>query len=158
MEGADMTKPWVPALALSALIAGCAAPHATMSTGAAAREQVIAAERAFAKTMADRDLKAFGNFVSQDTVFFSGPTPLHGKQAVIDFWSRFYAQPAAPFSWEPEQVEVLDSGSLALSSGPVRDAKGQLIGCFSSIWRQEAPGQWRVVFDKGGVPADCEKK
>lgn len=25
----------------------------------------------------------------------------------------------APFSWEPAQVEVLDSGTLALSSGPV---------------------------------------
>jgi ketosteroid isomerase-like protein len=153
-----MAKFWIPALAVAALAAGCAAPHASLNTGAAAREQVMAAERAFAKTMADRDLKAFGSFVSEDTVFFSGPKPLHGKQAVIDFWSRFYAQPSAPFSWEPEQVEVLDSGTLALSSGPVRNPKGELVGCFSSIWRQEAPGQWRVIFDKGGVAADCEKK
>ena len=153
-----MAKLWIPAFVLPALVAGCAAPPASLATGATARDQVIAAERAFARTMADRDLNAFGTFVAEDTVFFSGPKPLRGKQAVVAFWSRFYAQPPAPFSWEPEQVEVLDSGTLALSSGPVRNPKGELAGCFSSIWRQEAPGQWRVIFDKGGVAADCEKK
>jgi hypothetical protein len=46
-------------------------------------------------------------------------------------------------------VEVLDSGTLALSSGPVRDAEGNLIGTFMSVWRHEGPGAWRIVFDKG---------
>ncbi len=61
----------------------------------------------------------------------------------------FFEPPAAPFSWQPETVEVLDSGTLALSTGPVRDAGGKLISRFTSIWRLEAPGQWRIVFDKG---------
>ncbi|HZV90436.1 MAG TPA: hypothetical protein VFF34_00365, partial [Candidatus Nitrosocosmicus sp.] len=54
-----------------------------------------------------------------------------------------------PFSWEPETVEVLPSGTLALTSGPVHDPKGTLIGTFSTIWRLEPDGRWRVVFDKG---------
>ena len=40
-------------------------------------------------------------------------------------------------------------------SGPwrrVRDPDGKVIGRFNSIWRQEAPGRWRVVFDKGSPP------
>ncbi len=44
---------------------------------------------------------------------------------------------------------MLDSGTLALSTGPVHDAQGKLIATFNSIWRQEAPGVWRIVFDKG---------
>lgn len=150
-----------PALVAFACIAGCAAtlPAASgLDRGDKARQEVIATERAFAKTMADRDLKAFGGFLSDETVFFSGPSPLHGKQAVIDYWSRFYAKPTAPFSWEPAQVEVLESGSLALSTGPVRDAQGKLIGCFNSIWRQEAPGRWKIVFDRGSGPLECEGK
>jgi ketosteroid isomerase-like protein len=142
---------------LCCALAACAAPG-DKPRAATAREQVIATERAFAKTMADRDLRAFGSFLSDETVFFSGPKPLRGRQAVIDFWSRFYAAPQAPFSWAPEEVEVLDSGTLALSSGPVHDAKGKLIGRFSSIWRLEAPGQWRIIFDKGSEVCDCEKK
>ncbi len=113
-------------------------------------DQVFAAERAFAQTMARRDLTAFTSFVSEEAVFFSTQTPLHGKQAVAAWWSRFFSGEAAPFSWEPEQVEVLKSGTLALSTGPVKAPDGRVIAQFTSIWRQEAPGIWRVIFDKGG--------
>jgi ketosteroid isomerase-like protein len=144
------------AFGLAALVQGCAVtpPQTTMRE---LQRQVADTERAFAKTMADRDLAAFGRFLSEETVFFSGPTPLHGKQAVIDWWSRFYSKPQAPFSWAPKEVEVLASGTLALSSGPVHDPAGKLVGSFTSIWRLEAPNTWRIVFDKGNDVCDCPK-
>jgi ketosteroid isomerase-like protein len=145
----------IAAIALCSLLAACATP-ARMPIEEV-RRQVMETERSFARTMAERNLAAFGAFVSQDAVFFSGPTPLHGKAAVVDWWARFYKNPAAPFSWEPEQVEVLPSGDLALSTGPVHDTKGKLIAHFTSIWRLEAPGQWRIVFDKGAEVCDCAK-
>ena len=121
-------------------------------------QQVVAdTERAFARTMAERDHAAFVRFVSEEAVFFSGTKVLRGKQQVADAWKPYYQGPTAPFSWQPEQVEVLQSGALALSSGPVRDAQGKLIATFSSIWRQEAPGVWRIVFDKGNEVCDCAK-
>jgi ketosteroid isomerase-like protein len=107
--------------------------------------------------MADRDFSGFKSFLSDDTIFFSGPTPLRGKQMVADAWQRFYDKPEAPFSWRPEQVQVLESGDLALSTGPVHDSKGKLFATFTSIWRREAPGQWRIVFDKGNEVCDCAK-
>jgi ketosteroid isomerase-like protein len=113
------------------------------------RQQVVMTERAFAKTMADRDLQAFGRFISQEAIFFSGAKSLRGRQQVIDGWRKLYEGPSAPFSWEPETVEVLDSGQLALSSGPVHDAAGKRVGKFTSIWRLEAPNTWRIVFDSG---------
>ena len=113
------------------------------------RQQVMDTERAFARTMAARDHKAFVSFLSAEAVFFSGEKPLHGRQEVADWWKRFYEGAAAPFSWAPEKVEVLESGTLALSTGPVHDPNGELIGTFTSIWRLEAPGTWRIVFDKG---------
>jgi ketosteroid isomerase-like protein len=74
---------------------------------------------------------------------------MRGKQQVAQAWRRFYEKPDAPFYWEPENVEVLDSGTLALSTGPMRDPTAKLIGSFTSIWRLEAPGKWRIIFDKG---------
>ncbi len=47
---------------------------------------------------------------------------------------------------------MLGDGTLALSTGPVRDAAGRTIARFNSIWRLEAPGVWRIVFDKGQPP------
>ncbi len=121
-------------------------------------QQVVAdTERAFARTMAERDHAAFVRFVSEEAVFFSGTKVLRGKQQVADAWKPYYQGPTAPFSWQPEHVEVLQSGALALSSGPVRDAQGKLIATFSSVWRMEAPGVWRIVFDKGNAVCDCAK-
>ena len=113
------------------------------------RQQVADTERAFARTMADRDHAAFTSFLAEETIFFSGETPLRGKQQVATAWKAYYEGPEAPFSWEPQTVEVLDSGTLALSSGPVHDAAGRQIATFNSIWRLEPGGSWRIVFDKG---------
>ena len=111
-------------------------------------------ERAFAKTMADRDHGAFVSFLADETIFF-GRGPLRGKKAVAEAWKGFYEGPKAPFSWEPDAVEVLDSGQLALSSGPVHDPEGKRVGTFNSVWRREADGQWRIIFDKGCPPCSC---
>ncbi len=127
-------------------LAGCGSVPPRVS--ASARQQVVETERAFARTMAARDHAAFVSFLSREAVFFSDEGPLRGAEEVAARWKRFYEKPAAPFSWEPETVEVLDSGTLALSSGPVRDPAGTLVGTFTSIWRLEN-GRWRIVFDKG---------
>jgi ketosteroid isomerase-like protein len=143
-------------LACVVLLAACAAPAPRGDVSGAERE-VADTERAFAKSMADRDFAAFKSFLSEDAVFFSGATALRGKQKVAEAWQRFYEKSEAPFSWQPEQVQVLESGDLALSTGPVRDEHGKLFATFTSIWRREAPGQWRIVFDKGAAICDCAK-
>ena len=136
----------------------CVAGAGAAPGNAELKKQVADTERAFAATMKARDHVAFTSFLSDEAVFFTGQAPLHGKQAVAKGWKRFYEKPAAPFSWEPDEVEVLASGTLAISSGPVYDPSGKLISRFSSIWRQEAPGQWRIVFDRGSEACDCKKQ
>ena len=116
------------------------------------QRQVFDAERAFARAMADRDAAAFALRLSEQAVFFGGGQVLRGKAAVAAGWKAYFDGPAAPFSWDPDQVEVLADGQLALSTGPVRNPAGQVVARFNSIWRQEAPGVWRVVFDKGQPP------
>lgn len=111
--------------------------------------EVRQTEIAFAATMTERDLDAFVTFLAAEAVFVGGGSTLRGVEAIRDGWAQFFEGPEAPFSWQPEVVEVLDSGELALSSGPVRDPAGRLIGTFNSIWRKETDGAWRVVFDKG---------
>jgi ketosteroid isomerase-like protein len=112
-------------------------------------------ERAFAQTMADRNLEAFTSFLSEEAVFISSKGPLRGKAAVVEGWKRFYEGPQPPFSWEPETVEVIASGGLALSRGPVHGTDGKRIGTFTSTWRREADGQWRIVLDSGCPACTC---
>jgi ketosteroid isomerase-like protein len=132
--------------------APAAAPDATLW-----RQQVVQTERNFARSMAQRDHDAFVSHLSEQAVFYGDKQVLRGKAAVAQGWKPLFDGPAAPFSWEPEQVDVLADGTLAHSSGPVRDANGKLIARFNSVWRQEAPGVWRIVFDKGCPPAPGER-
>lgn len=143
-------------LLAATLLSACSA-MTPQSPPAELQQQVRATETAFAQSMAARDHAAFSAFLSEEAVFFSGAKVLHGKAAVAQAWKRFFDAPTAPFSWQPDQVEVLPSGTLALSSGPVHDAQGKLIATFTSVWRQEAAGVWRIVFDKGSDVCDCPK-
>jgi ketosteroid isomerase-like protein len=123
-------------------------------TNAGLKEEVRKTEVAFAKTMADRDHAAFTTFLADETVFL-GVKVLRGAKAVADQWKAFYQGAKAPFSWTPDAVEVLDSGTLALTSGPVFDPDGKRIGTFNSVWRLHPDGKWRIVFDKGCPACNC---
>jgi ketosteroid isomerase-like protein len=148
-----MNKTTLPALAMTM---ACACVLAAPGN-AELKQQVADTERAFAATMAKRDHQAFAAFLADEAIFYNGPKVLRGKDTVAAEWKPLYEKPEAPFSWEPDQVEVLDSGTLAHSSGPVRDPQGKLVSRFNSVWRLEGPGKWRIVFDKGERICDCKK-
>ena len=142
-----MTKTLLAAMT-GLLMAGAAAAPPDLE---ALTRQVADTERAFARSMAERDHAAFTKHLSEQAVFF-GAKVLNGKPAVAAAWKRFFEAKEAPFSWEPDQVEVLASGDLALSTGLVKNPAGTVTGRFNSIWQRQSDGRWQVIFDKGGPP------
>jgi len=149
-----MTHIQFKALALAAAMAmgAPALSAADLLTGyeATALEQEVAAvEAAFARTMADRDFDAFASFLDEETVFWGPNVPDRGKEAVMARWKPYYEGEAAPFSWKPETVLVLESGTLAHSTGPVMAPDGTVVAYFHSTWRKNADGEWKIIFDKG---------
>jgi ketosteroid isomerase-like protein len=143
------------AVALTLLLAA-ATVHAQPDNAALVR-QVADTERAFARSMAERDHAAFTSFLSEQTVFWL-PDATRGKAAVAAAWKHFYEGKQAPFSWEPDDVQVLADGTLAFSTGPVRNPEGKVTSRFMSVWRQEAPGVWRIVFDRGSPLSAADRK
>lgn len=121
----------------------------------APQKTVMETERAFAATMANRDFEKFKTFISEEAIFFSGEKPLRGRQQIADAWEGFFKEATAPFSWEPEQVDVLESGKLAWSTGPVYDPEGKQVATFNSVWQLDASQQWRIIFDKGSDVCNC---
>ena len=144
-------------LGLSLILVSGVAPGGLRAQERAAdlREEVADIERAFARTMAHRDHAAFTSFLSEEAVFFGDSGVLRGKGAVAEGWRPLFEGPDPPFSWAPEAVEVLASGTLAFSSGPVLNPQGERIGTFNSVWRLHEDGKWRIVFDKGCPPCSA---
>lgn len=133
------------------LLAAFATAAPAAETMAELTRQVRAREIAFAKTMADRDLRAFTAMIAPDVIWL-GEKPMRGPAEVVENWKAFFEGPNPPFSWAPEIVEVQEGGRLALTRGPVFDPAGKRVGSFTSIWRREASGEWMIIFD-GGCPA-----
>src|SRR3954453_19963632 len=126
---------------------------ATISVAATPAADVRNAEMAFNKAFADRDQAAFFRFILDDATFLAPMRTLAGKQAIVDRWSRFFASPAAPFSWGPDRVAVNAAGTVGETAGPVYDADGRHIGNFNSVWLRQPDGTWKVLFDGPGSPA-----
>ena len=120
---------------------------------------VKAAETAFAKTMADRRLDQFTDFVAEDAVFVGAAMNI-GRAKVVEKWSGFFKSPQAPFSWAPDAVAVAADGRTAVSTGLARDPAGKIVSRFTSIWRKDPDGHWRVIADQGVDACECptEKK
>jgi ketosteroid isomerase-like protein len=141
-------------------LAAVAAPLPTAAELASIANDVKAAETAFAKTMADRRLDQFGDYVAADAVF-NGRAAQIGHAAVIAAWTPFFKNPQPPFSWAPDAVAVAADGRTAISTGPVRTTDGKMVSRFTSIWRKDADGHWRVIADQGVDACECpppEKK
>jgi len=150
-------RPMTIKTSLTSFIALLAFAGAALADRATLTEEVRKAEQSFAATMAARDHVAFTRHLAEDAVFFDGDKAARGKAAVAAAWKAYFDGPNPPFSWAPENVEVLDSGELAYSSGPVLDPKGKRVATFNSVWRREADGTWHVVFDKGCGACACAK-
>jgi ketosteroid isomerase-like protein len=103
-------------VAIALLCAACAT--APMQSNEELQRQVAQTERAFAKTMADRDHARFATFIAEEAVFFAGEKALRGRPAIAKAWAPFYENPTPPFSWEPDQAQVLDKGSPTCDCEP----------------------------------------
>jgi ketosteroid isomerase-like protein len=144
-------------IAAVSVLSACATGGGPRGHAVVGAEEVRSTEVAFAKAMADRDFAAFASHLSADAVFFDEGTVRRGAPAVSAAWKPLFVGSKAPFSWAPDQVEVLASGDLALSTGPVV-VNDKVVGRFNSIWRLEAPHTWRIVFDKGEPVCGCTSK
>lgn len=131
---------------------------AAMAAAGPVEDQVRCAELAFSRSVQEQNIQAFTEFVDEDARF-TGGTTLKGKQAVSEGWQVFFESGGPTIRWAPDNIEVLDSGDLALSQGPfemrMTGENGEEVvrtGRFFSVWRRADDGRWTVIFD-GGTPA-----
>lgn len=138
----------MPSMKVLVMLLCVSVPAAAADDLAKLAAEVRATEIAFAKTLADRDVKKFTAMIAPDVIWLAD-VPLRGPDQVLSRWQKFFEGPTPPFSWAPETVEVQQGGRLALSTGPVINPDGKKVGTFTSIWRREDSGEWKIIFDSG---------
>ena len=129
--------------------------------------EVRCRETNFSRSVENRDLDAFRGFLDDDARFVGGRV-MRGPAEIEAAWQVFFTDEGPTIKWRPQFVEVLEDGTLALTRGPFRTISktpdGAVVeqwGTFNSVWRLNADGAWRVVFDAGSpaaTPPDDETR
>jgi ketosteroid isomerase-like protein len=129
------------------------------AAAAAAVEELRQVELAFAASVMENRPEVFAGFLDEDAVFVSERGVTRGRQAIVEAWRGFFAAGRPYFEWHPEVVELAGDGTLGLTRGPwtirSRDPQGGEVvqtGTFSSVWRRQPGGGWKIVFDTGCSP------
>jgi ketosteroid isomerase-like protein len=105
------------------------------------------------------DGAACAGALDPDAVFVGAAGATVGRARILEEWGVFFEAGGPEMRWHPELVELSGDGELALTRGPWT-MKGtrpdgtpfERAGTFNSVWRRQADGGWRVVFDAGCDP------
>lgn len=114
--------------------------------GAAQPSTIVKAELEFARAARERgQWTAFRMFAAPGAL-------LHGKNGpfAIEPWLATQTDPPAAVQWEPRAVAISCDGALAVSQGRLTTPDGK-VGNFITVWERQANGEYRYVFDAGGL-------
>lgn len=131
--------------------------------------EVWARELGFAAAVARHDAAAFADHIDPGAVFGAGrERQARGREAVVERWAGIVAGKALTIAWYPERTTVGGVADIAWSEGPsltiAQPGTGEArytLGRFHSVWRRDAAGVWRVLYDDGidlgpATPAQVE--
>jgi ketosteroid isomerase-like protein len=123
----------------------------------AAEAAIIKADEAFCQATIDRDINRFLALVAEDATFGGGtPNQQRGRDAIARGWAPYFMPDGPTLTWKPAKAEVLAGGDVGYSTGfseqrskgpdgTIRVSRGNYL----TVWRRQADGSWKAVFDTG---------
>lgn len=117
--------------------------------------EIAATEQAFADLAALEGIeKAFVTYAAADVVLLRNKQLIRGKEGLSRYFAEHAADDQSKLSWKPDFIDVSASGDLGYTYGKYVytsiDSAGistSTEGVFHTIWKRQADGQWRFVWD-----------
>jgi len=117
-------------------------------------KEIFETEKAFARLAKEEGLKnAFLAFAADDAVLNRSDQLIIGRQAISEYFDRS-TMTNVTLEWEPDFVSGAESGDLGYTYGRYTfegiDPEGRAVrssGVFHTVWRKNANGDWRYVWD-----------
>ena len=139
-------------LFFAAALTACASAGNLVPSPASSPAAVIAAERAFASDAAVRGwAAAFRTSAAPEAIMLSpGPVNAHEQLAQVE------GDGSTNLDWRPAYAGIARSGDFGFTTGPFqsRAHEGHIIGHYFTVWRRQADGSWKWIFDGGTDVAD----
>ena len=121
------------------------------------RNDLMDADRAFARDVQARRLEGWVEAFADSALVLRPNVPVAvGKAAVRERIAAAFADTSFTLNWEPIRADVAASGDLGFTVGLSQsrrlDADGKPVvgtGKYTTIWRRQPDGSWKVVLDVG---------
>jgi ketosteroid isomerase-like protein len=116
--------------------------------------QIVQTEKDFEKMTADKGAaEAFSYFIADSGVIMRRDSIIKGKLSVKNYYKNWKSKNIS-LKWTPDFVYVASSGDLGytygkytFSSSDSTGAKVESKGHFHTVWKKQADGSWRFVWD-----------
>ena len=129
-----------------------------------AREELMKVDREFsAMSVAEGPGKAFAAYIGEGaTVFQNNAMPYTGKEEILPLYQNLTE---GTLEWEPYYADVSAGDDLGYTLGQwdyiVTDSTGAeqtVSGYYVTIWKRQADGSWKFVFDTGTTGPKSEEE
>ena len=119
------------------------------------KQEIIKTEKEFNKLARDKGVKeAFLEFADENAVLNRGGKAVKGKKDIESYFNSQTLQNVS-LQWKPEFVDVSASGDMGYTYGPFKfkatnPDSGEEVsaeGIFHTVWRKQADGTWKYVYD-----------
>ncbi len=135
-------------------IIGCASNNSGELTKAEVIQEIYEMEQAFNDMLAKEGrAEAFAHFAAENGSISRGGRLITGKDSIRAFYANSTTT-ILKLTWKPSFVDVSDDLSMAYTWGPtffkgIRENGEEFenTGTFHSIWKRQADGSWRYVYD-----------
>jgi ketosteroid isomerase-like protein len=118
---------------------------------------LMEADRAFDRDTAARGLDGWMGWFAEDARIETNKDVLVGKAVLREYYSKMFAGREFRIHWWPVQADISADGTLGFTFGRAevswRDEKGEMQkreSRYTTLWRRQRDGQYKVVFDMGG--------
>ena len=118
-------------------------------------EKVMKLSQEWSEVVSTGDVDKIVSYWTDDAFLMSaGQPPLKGKPAIRQMVEASFKMPGFRISWQPQSVEVSESGDMAYiienSQISFTDSTGKTVNLKNkavSIWRRQPDGSWKNAVD-----------
>jgi ketosteroid isomerase-like protein len=148
-----------PTLLTVIVVASSTHPFASASTKASA-DTLRRLEGEFMKAAAEHGSKGYLSYYADDAVEVPNGAPLIQGKVNIAKTMGFLDDKNNHLTWTPVGADICAAGDLGYTYGPYefssKDKDGKIVvdhGKYTSIWKKQHDGSWKVVLDMGNSSA-----
>ncbi|HEY5745529.1 MAG TPA: SgcJ/EcaC family oxidoreductase [Chryseolinea sp.] len=118
-------------------------------------EKLMQLSREWSQSASKHDVEKTLSYWADDATLISAGDPmLKGKAAIRQMVEESFKDPSFQISWEPQQVEIAQSGELGYllekTTITANDSTGNPVTHLYnsvSVWKKQADGAWKNVVD-----------